>query len=149
MGTSSHLYPLEDHVSKPSAAVEEEIERLRQCVIESRNSPKVGPAAEKSLAKLRDMFSKHPGSFTAEDIRFVNMLRGALGVRLVAHAPRPKLSRSAKRKGDTLDHCWRCETPVDAGFTEICPACDSKAYHWRVCPVCKACGCQRSGKVLV
>jgi hypothetical protein len=54
-----------------------------------------------------------------------------------------------RRRGDTLEHCWRCETRLDERFTEVCPACDSKAYHWLVCPVCHACGCQRSGKVLV
>jgi len=129
--------------------VAEETEKLRQLVIASRNSADVGPQAEKCLERLQALYRQDPEQFTAEDIRWVNVLRGNLAARLAAHQPAGKHTKAAKRKGDTLDHCWRCETPVDERFTEICPECDSKAYHWRVCPVCRACGCQRAGKVLV
>jgi hypothetical protein len=138
-------------VTKVAATVETETECLRQLVIASRGSPTVGPEAEECLDRLRQMYAKNPKAFTAEDVRFVNYLRGSLGVRLAAHTKKPAVpyTKKAKRKGDQLDHCWRCETPVDERFTEICPTCDSKEYHWRVCPVCQACGCQRTGKVLV
>jgi hypothetical protein len=135
---------------KEQASVKDQTETLRQLVIASRSDPTVEPAAEQCLSRLNALYARDPGLFSAEDVRWVNVLRGYLGVRLAAHRPKGRpAARVAKRKGDKLDHCWRCETPVDERFTEICPTCDSKAYHWRVCPVCRACGCQRSGKVLV
>jgi hypothetical protein len=82
-------------------------------------------------------------------MRWLNVLRGYLGVRLDAHHPTGEHIRQKKRKGDELDHCWRCETPIDERFTEFCVACGSKDYQWRVCPVCRACGCQSSGRTLV
>lgn len=131
-------------------AVEDETEKFRQLVIAARTDPKVGPAAEKCLNRLNALFADDPTLFSVEDVRWLNVLRGYLGVRLAAHGPKEKqLPRTPKRKGDQLDHCWRCETPVDARFADICPDCDSKAYHWRKCPVCQACGCQRGGKTLV
>jgi len=134
---------------KDKAAAEEEIERFRQLVIAARGTPSVGPKADECLERLNALFRRDPRLFSEEDVRWLNVLRGYLGVRLAAHGPRAEHTRLAKRKGDTLTHCWRCETPVDERFTEVCPDCDSKAYHWRVCPVCRACGCQRSGKLLV
>jgi hypothetical protein len=139
---------------KPSeSAVEKEIEALRQLVIQARGSDAVGPKAEKCFERLRGLYAADPERFTAENVRWVNVLAGYLAVRLAAHVPKAKgakaPARIAKRKGDTLDHCWRCETPVDERFTDVCPTCDSKAYHWRACPVCRACGCQRNGTALV
>jgi hypothetical protein len=132
------------------AAVEEEVERFRQVVIAARGTATVAPQADECMARLNALFQQNPKLFTAEDTRFVNVMRGFLGVRLAAHAqPSGTHTKVRKRKGDTLDHCWRCETPVDERFTTICQECDSKEYHWRVCPVCNACGCQRAGKVLV
>jgi hypothetical protein len=131
---------------------EKETEELRQLVIRARGSAEVAPEADQCLDRLRQLYTSDPAQFSTEDVRWVNVLRGVLAVRLAAHEPKvkgPAPAKSPKRKGDTLDHCWRCETPIDARFTEICSDCDSKAYHWRVCPVCRACGCQRSGKVLV
>lgn len=134
-------------------AVEKETEELRQLVIQARASDAVGPKAERCLDRLRKLYAADPALFSAEKKRWVNVLTGYLAVRLAAHAPKVKgakpPARIAKRKGDTLEHCWRCETPVDERFTDICPTCDSKAYHWRTCPVCRACGCQRAGTVLV
>jgi hypothetical protein len=129
--------------------VEAETERFRQIVIESQSDGAVGPRADESIKKLTAAYRKHPELFNAEDKRFLNVLRGFLGVRLAAHGPSGKHAKLAKRKGDKLDHCWRCKTPVDERFTEICPICNSKVYLWRVCPVCRACGCQREGGVLV
>jgi hypothetical protein len=131
------------------AAAEEEVERFRQLVIAARSTPTVGPQAEECLGRLNELFRDNPGLFSEEDVRWLNVLRGYLGVRLAAHGPRAAHTRLAKRKGDTLAHCWRCETPIDERFTEVCAACSDKKYQWRVCPVCRACGCQRSGKVLV
>jgi hypothetical protein len=135
------------------AAVDEEVEKFRQIVIAARSSATVAPQADECLARLNALYQKNPTLFTAEDTRFVNVMRGFLAIRLAAHTKPAKVAappaKVRKRKGDTLDHCWRCETPVDERFTTICPDCDSKEYHWRVCPVCKACGCQRAGKVLV
>jgi hypothetical protein len=130
--------------------IEEETERLRQLVIASRDSATVGPAADECFDKLRKLHASDPTLFSVEDARWLNVLCGTLGRRIAALTPKkPAPTRLAKRKGDQLDHCWRCETPVDERFTEICPTCDSKAYHWRVCPICRACGCQRSGNALV
>ena len=131
------------------AAVEEETERFRQYVIASRGTASVGPQAEESLKRLNDIFRQKPELFSEEDKRWLNVLRGYLGQRLAGHRPAVTVARKAKRKGDKLDHCWRCETPIDERFVEMCPDCSEKAYQWRVCPVCKACGCQRAGKLLV
>ena len=135
-------------VSKTTAEIEQVTEALRQLVIASRNSPTVGPKAEQHLARLNELYQKNPKAFSKEDVRWVNVLRGHLSVRLAAHEPKAVHTRKAKRKGDQLDHCWRCETPVDVRFTEVCPECSGKAHQWRVCPVCRACGCQKSGRIL-
>ena len=124
-------------------------ERFRQIVIASRSNAELGSDADECMARLNELFAEDPTQFTAEDVRWVNVLRGTLAKRMVAHAPKKTYTPKAKRKGDKLDHCWRCETPVDERWEEICPTCDSKAYHWRTCPVCQACGCQREGKTLV
>ncbi len=132
------------------AAVVEQTERLRQIVIESRGSSAVAGRADKCLAALNSLYADDRAAFTAEDVRWVNVLQGTLRRRLAAHTPDgEKHTRKAKRKGDQLDHCWRCETPVDERFVVSCADCDSKAYHWMTCPVCGACGCQRSGDTLV
>lgn len=130
-------------------AVEKEVERFRQFVIASRTSAEVEPEALKCLDRLNALYRQDQKQFSDEDVRWLNVLRGYLGVRLAAFTPSGPHTRRGKRKGDQLDHCWRCETPIDERFTEICAACSEKAYQWRVCPVCKACGCQRSGKQLV
>ncbi len=129
--------------------VAEETERFRQLVIASRNNPEVGPEAEASAARLNDLYAQAPDLFPASEVRLINGIRGILGKRLAGPGTGEVHAKLKKRKGDTLDHCWRCETPVDARFTQICADCDSKEYHWRVCPVCRACGCQRGGKRLV
>lgn len=131
------------------AAVEEVTERFRQLVIASTSTPTVGPSAATCVAELNALYAKHRQEFTVEDARWLNVLRGLLGQRLDAHRPKAEHTRRAKRKGDSLAHCWRCETPVDERFTEICGTCSTKAYQWRHCPVCQACGCQRSGLVLL
>ncbi|HJZ91111.1 MAG TPA: hypothetical protein VKE40_09580 [Gemmataceae bacterium] len=131
------------------AAIEEETEKFRQLVIAARQTATVEAAAKASVAKLNALYRANPKLFTEEDVRWLNVLQATLGARLAALRPNGTHARLPKRKGDRLDHCWRCEAPVDDRFTEICPECDSKAYHWRICPFCKACGCQRSGKVMV
>jgi hypothetical protein len=130
-------------------SVESEIETFRQLVITSRDSPKVEAEAEKCIGRLNEMFEHQPTLFTEEDVRFVNVLRGFLGERLEAHRPAAAHRRRRKREGDKLDHCWRCKTPVDERFTETCETCSTKKFRWMICPVCKACGCQRGQKVLV
>ena len=130
-------------------AVEEETERFRQYVIAARSSDSVESKATESLERLNKLYKKDKDLFTAEDIRWLNVLRGFLGQRLASHRPSVPHTRKGKRKGDALDHCWRCETQIDERFTEICATCSDKSYQWRVCPICNACGCQRSGKVLV
>lgn len=137
----------------PAEAVEQEIddaiERLRAAVVKSRSSPDVAAEGARAVAALNELYARHKGAFTAENVRFANVLRGFLGERLAAHQPAKAHARRAKRKGDKLDHCWRCKTPVDERFTGECPTCSEKAYKWRVCPVCNGCGCQRAGKVLI
>jgi hypothetical protein len=131
------------------STVSEQAEKLRQIVIAARKDPSVGPQADQCFNKLNDMYRDDPKMFTAEDVRWVNVLRGTLAIRLAAHKPNGAHAKKAKRKGDQLDHCWRCETPVDERFTEMCTTCKIKDYQWRVCPVCSACGCQRAIKTLV
>jgi hypothetical protein len=131
------------------AKAEADAEAFRQFVIAARADAAVGPQAEACLERLNSLYRQEPELFSPEDARWLNVLRGYLGLRLAAHQPQVAHERRPKRKGDALDHCWRCETVVDERFTEICAACDSPAYHWRICPVCRACGCQRSGRLLV
>jgi hypothetical protein len=134
---------------KRETSVEAAMERLRQAAIAARGTPDVAEEGRKAVEDLNALFAEEPEAFTEEDVRFANVLRGALGARLAAHEKNPSHTRKAKRKGDKLDHCWRCATPVDERFTDNCPTCSSKAYQWRVCPVCCACGCQRAGTVLI
>ena len=135
--------------AKSEATVEDAMERLRQAAIDARNSVDGADEAQKAVDHLNEMYAANKEAFTAEDVRFANVLRGELGARLAAHAPKEAHIKKAKRKGDKLDHCWRCKTPVDERFSENCPQCSEKAYQWRTCPVCNACGCQRAGKVLI
>jgi len=129
--------------------VEDETEKLRQYVISSRATPSVEAEATACLDRLNALYQKSPDLFTDEDIRFLNVLRGRLGARLAAHRPGGPYARIAKPKGVKLDHCWRCETPLDERFTEVCPKCSTKAVKSFICPVCAACGCQAAGNVLV
>jgi|SRR5262245_2899207 len=131
------------------AAVEEQTEALRQLVIASKGTPTVAVAAEACLSRLNALYRKDPTLFSVEDVRWLNVLRGTLGLRLAAHKPGGPFARMAKPKGVKLDHCWRCETPLDARFNEFCPECSTKTCRWPICPVCQACGCAREGKTLV
>lgn len=130
-------------------AVDEEIERLRQFVIESRTSTTVEPQALKTIEKLNKLYEEDKTLFSPEDARWLNVLKGNLSQRLESHKPKEVHTKKAKRKGDQLDHCWRCMTPIDERFTDICPTCSEKPYMWRICPICQACGCQRLGNVLI
>jgi hypothetical protein len=134
---------------KHQVTVEEAMERLRQAVIKSRSSPTVANEGAAAVKQLNELYAENKDAFTAEDIRFANVLRGYLGERLAAHQPKARHTKAVKRKGDKLENCWRCQTPVDERFTENCPQCSEKAYQWRICPVCNACGCQRAGTVLI
>jgi len=134
---------------KLNVTVEQAMERLRQAVIKSRSSPSVASEGAAAVRQLNELYAQDKDAFSAEDIRFANVLRGYLGERLAAHQPKARHTKIAKRKGDKLEHCWRCMTPVDERFTENCPECSEKAYQWRICPVCHACGCQRAGIVLI
>jgi hypothetical protein len=134
---------------KQKVSVEDAMERLRQATIESRANPGVAEEAQKAIEQLNELFAADKDAFTQEDVRFANVLCGTLGSRLAAHEKKVVHVKKAKRKGDKLDHCWRCTTPVDERFTENCPKCSEKAYQWRICPVCHACGCQRAGLVLI
>lgn len=125
------------------------IERLRVAVVKARSSPDGADEAAAAVAGLNDLYARNKSAFTAEHVRFANVLRGYLAERLEAHRAPVAHTKKAKRKGDKLDHCWRCRTPVDERFEAECPTCSEKAYKWRVCPVCDACGCQRAGTVLV
>ena len=135
--------------AKSEATVEDAMERLRQAAIDARNSADGADAAQKAVDHLNEMYAANKEAFTAEDVRFANVLRGEMAARLAAHAPKVARTKKAKRKGDKLDHCWRCKTPIDERYGDNCPQCSEKAYQWRTCPVCNACGCQRAGKVLI
>ncbi len=134
---------------KQQRRVEAAIERLRVAVVKARGSADVAEEATTAIEHLNELYAENKDAFTAEDIRYANVLRGYLGERLAAHQPKSAHTKKAKRKGDKLDHCWRCKTPVDERFSDECPTCSEKAYKWRTCPVCAACGCQRAGKVLI
>jgi hypothetical protein len=126
-----------------------EIEKFRQLVIAAKSSAKVEGAAREAQGRLNALYKLDPKLFTEEDVRWLNVLCGYLGVRLDSHKPQREHTRKAKRKGDRLDHCWRCQTPVDERFGETCPTCSTKKEPWMICPVCGACGCQRTGQALV
>ncbi len=136
-------------VEKQQRRVEAAIERLRVVVVKSRASADVAEEAAKAIEHLNELYAEIKDTFTPEDVRYANVLRGYLGERMAAHEPKTAHTKKAKRKGDKLDHCWRCKTPVDERFNDECPSCSEKAYKWRTCPVCAACGCQRAGKVLI
>lgn len=133
----------------PRTAIVEQTEKLRQVVIAARDGEVAEGQAEKCLDALNKLYAADKSAFTPEDVRWVNVLQGTFRVRQAAHAPAVRAAAKPKRKGDQLDHCWRCQTPVDERFVVTCAACDSKAYHWMTCPVCDACGCQRGEKTLV
>lgn len=135
--------------SKARHSIDLEIEKLRQQAIAAQDSAEGKPEAVECIKKLNHLYQLHPAEFTPEDIRFVNVLKGTLASRLEAKADKVEHTHKLKRKGDKLDHCWRCQTPVDERFTVMCPTCSDKSYQWRRCPVCDACGCQRAGTVLV
>jgi hypothetical protein len=131
-------------------SIENELESIRQRVITSRSDASVEAEAMKSFDKLNALYLEDRTLFTAENIRWANVLRGFLAQRIEALKPKRPYTPIPKRKGDTLAHCWRCETVVDERFIVICPTCTTlKGYRWRACPVCNACGCQRDGVVLV
>ena len=136
-------------ITKREVSVEVAIERLRQAAIAARGSADVAEEGLQAVEQLNEMYADSPEAVTEEDVRFANVLRGALGARLAAHGKQAAHEKLAKRKGDKLDHCWRCATPVDERFTENCPKCSAKPYQFRICPVCSACGCQRAGTVLI
>ena len=144
----------EPPVAPPAAspartAVAEQTETLRQLVIESRDGDVAPGRVESCLEAINRLHRDDPAAFTVEDKRWVNKLRGTLSLRQAArHPDGVKHTPKAKRKGDQLIHCWRCETPVDERFVVNC-VCDSKAFHWMTCPVCGACGCQRTAETLV
>lgn len=125
------------------------IERLREAVVKSRSDAGVADEGFAAIDALNDLYAEVKESFTAENVRYANVLCAHLSERLEAHKPKAEHVKKAKRKGDKLDHCWRCKTAVDERFSAECPSCSEKAYKWRVCPVCNACGCQRAGKVLI
>src|SRR5882724_8213297 len=124
----------------PRADAESEIERFRQLVIAAKGTAKVGPQARLSVERLNSLYQRNNQLFSPEDARWLNVLCGYLGVRIAAHGPSTEHTRQGKRRGDALDHCWRCETPIDERFTEFCVGCSGPAYQWRVCPICGACG---------
>jgi hypothetical protein len=129
--------------------LEDEIERFRELVIESRESPSVAKKSLQCVDKLNDCYQSNRRLFSDENIRWLNVLRGYLGVRLDAHKTNGDHKPQGKRKGDAFDHCWRCKTQIDERFVEFCVKCSKKEYQWRRCPVCGACGCQPAGQVLL
>ena len=129
--------------------VVDEIAVFSHLVVAARSTSEVEIAAFTSKRRLNGMFLLDRKLFTTEDIRWLNVLSGRLGVFLDGHKPRRKHKKREMREGDSLDQCWRCETPVDERFVETCDMCSNPAFTWMICPVCCACGCQRHGKLLV
>ena len=68
--------------AKPEATVEDAMERLRQAAIDARNSPDVADEAQKAVDHLNEMYAANKDAFTAEDVRFANVLRGELGAQI-------------------------------------------------------------------
>lgn len=126
--------------------IDTELETLRQLVIHARSSTDVEGAAEESLHCLRLLYERYGEQFTAEDVRWINVLKRFLRERLQAHKhPKPftKLQRKPP-SGRRRDHCFRCKTTVDERHHEVCGICSSPSFHWVICPMCGACGCDYS-----
>lgn len=149
-GTSPHPLAFRK-IAVSKSAVEAEIEKFRQIVIGALTSSEMQPQADACLERLNAMFQKNRELFTKEDVRFVNSIRGIFAQRIAKYKPKGgPYAQKGKRRGDELTQCWRCETPVDERFTEICDKCsEPKGYKYRICPICSACGCQRAQNTLV
>ncbi|QVL32074.1 hypothetical protein KIH39_25095 [Telmatocola sphagniphila] len=129
--------------------VEQAIETYRQIVMAARHSPKVEGAARKAQETLNAIFQMDRKLFSPLEIRWLNILCGQLAHRLQNHKPLEDHTRLAMRAGDSFDYCWRCETAVDERFSATCEKCCTKTFVWMICPNCRACGCQRNGKILI
>jgi hypothetical protein len=125
------------------ATIDTELEQFRQLVIKARSSADVEEPAAKSLECLRDLFRRYETEFTAEDIRWINVLKGFLRERLAAQRIPPGAGTLQREppSGRRQDHCFRCKTKVDERFHDVCNICSSPIFRWITCPVCGACGC--------
>jgi len=131
------------------AIVEEVTEKFRQLVIAARVTVNVESDAESCLVRLNALYTENPALFPLAEIRWLNVLRATLGLRLSALRAGGPFARIARPKGVSLEDCWRCDTPLDERFREFCPTCQTAGCRWLICPVCHACGCARSGRLLV
>jgi hypothetical protein len=65
--------------------IDDELESLRQFVINARRTPDVERPASESLDRLRGLYSERKAEFTSEDIRWIKVLKGFLKERIEAH----------------------------------------------------------------
>jgi hypothetical protein len=82
--------------------IDAELETLRQVVIAARRTADVEQSAIACLERLRNLCSLHPGEFTPEDERWINVLKGFLAERLdkLRH-PQGNLSQYGSGRGRT------------------------------------------------
>jgi hypothetical protein len=131
------------------AAIEELTETFRQLVIAARVTTTVESAADACLVRLNALYAENPARFAATEILWLNVLRATLGLRLSALRGSGPHARITRPPGVKLDYCWRCETPLDERFSDFCLTCATTYCRWFICPICRACGCARSGQTLV
>jgi hypothetical protein len=129
-----------------------QIERHRLVSVQSASSPELEAIADEHIETLRRLYRGLTNLFTEEDKRWLKTFPQliqerketiALTKRLKQKAPRPR--RPWKHR---QDQCWRCHTPVDSAWHEICPLCmpdNPEMTGWMICPTCRACGCHRHG----
>ena len=123
--------------------------RLRQAVIKSRGSPAVARGGAKAVALLNELYEYDKDAFTAEDIRFANVLRGYLGERLAAPAEEAAHQTRRNAKGDKLENCWRCRLPLTNSSPRTAHNAAKRPISGESARCSNACGCQRAGKVLI
>jgi hypothetical protein len=126
--------------------VQAEQERYRQAIIAVKSLADVKPKNDEFVATLRKLYKVRPDAFTPEDVRWLKRLPQLVReIRVKVEAKKGGIGTRGGRKKRRRDQCWRCETPVDSKWHEICDKCrpsNPELTGWIKCPVCGACGCE-------
>ena len=127
--------------------IQAEMERYRLLSIQSVSSPELEKRADECIASLRTLYPPLRHVFTLEDVRWLKALPGLIAERKRKIAEQ-KAWKRPNGKQRRHNECYRCGTPVDSSWHEICPLCkpsNPDMTGWMICPTCSACGCQYSG----